>query len=215
MLLPPMQLATCPHPAAPRTVLPTTPADSRSKGCGGSCAPEGARQNGWLFAHVAKLAVATVRPAAVSVQPQQVLRGRGSRATRERCERRIRVGNRRGAERWWLRGQALPQAGAAPAPMLSEDEDGDGGAAPRKRPLQGHSEAPGQKRRHWPHPMRTVKRHVNPLVVPNHAAVRTRQGKEDKQGGMHTVHLRVQAGPAGGPPKVNRLRPPRATYPLR
>ena len=38
---------------------------------------------------------------------------------------------------------------AAAAPMLSLDGDGDGGAAPLpppKRPPQGHSEAPGQKR---------------------------------------------------------------------
>ena len=95
-------------------------------------------------ADVAELAVAAVHPAAVSVQLQQVPQGQGSRATHERRERRIRGGNRRGAERRWLRGQALPQAGAAAAPMLSEDGDGDGGAAPRKRPRQGHSEAPGR-----------------------------------------------------------------------
>ena len=31
--------------------------------------------------------------------------------------------------------------------MPSEDGDGDGGAAARKQPRQGHSQAPGQKRR--------------------------------------------------------------------
>ena len=45
-------------------------------------------------AHVAELAVATVCPAAVSVQLQQVPRGQGSRATQERRKRRIHGGNR-------------------------------------------------------------------------------------------------------------------------
>ena len=98
-------------------------------------------------AHVAELAVAAVRPAAVSVQLQRVLRGQGSRATHERCERRIRGGNCGGAERRWLRGQAWPQAGASAALMLSEDGDGDGGTAPLKRPRLDHSAALGQKRR--------------------------------------------------------------------
>ena len=66
----------------------------------------------------------------MSVQLQHVPRGQGSRATHERRERPIRGGNHRGAERRRLRGQAMPQAGAATAPMLCEDGDGDGGAAP-------------------------------------------------------------------------------------
>ena len=41
----------------------------------------------------------------------------------------------------------MSQAGAATAPMLCEDGDRDGGAAPWKRPRQDHSEAPGQRRR--------------------------------------------------------------------
>ena len=40
----------------------------------------------------------------------------------------------------------MPQAGAATAPMLCQDGNRDGGAALWKRPRQGHSEAPGQKR---------------------------------------------------------------------
>ena len=107
MLLPPVQLATCSHPAALHTVPPTTAADSRPKGCGRSRR----RAIEWVVdtapppAHMAELAVAV-------------------RATHERRERRIRGGNRRGAERRRLRGQVILQAGAAIAPMLCEDETG-------------------------------------------------------------------------------------------
>ena len=44
----------------------------------------------------------------------------------------------------WLHGQALPQAGAATAPMLSEDGDGEGGAAPPKRSRQGQGSRGGE-----------------------------------------------------------------------
>ena len=73
------------------------------------------------------------------VQVQQVPAGEGTRATRERRERRIRGGNCCGAERRRLCGLAMPAAVAAlastaAAPMLSGDSDIDGRAAPRKRP---------------------------------------------------------------------------------
>ena len=88
----------------------------------------------------------------VHVQVQQVAAGEGTRATDERRERRARGGNRRGAERWRLRELAMPAAVGAIAntpatPMLSEDTERDGGAAPRKRPWMGRSEAPGRRRR--------------------------------------------------------------------
>ena len=84
------------------------------------------------------------------VQVQQVSAGQGSPATRERRERRIHGGNRRGAERQRLHGQAMPAAVAAgastaAAPMLAKDSNGGGGADPRKRPREGRSEALGQR----------------------------------------------------------------------
>ena len=122
-----------------------------------------------LPARAAELAVATAeaRPTAacatqqamdkalqqvqVQVQVQQFPAGEGTRATRERRERRVCGGNRRGAVHRRRRGLAMPAtvaaaASTAAAPMLSEDSDGNGGAAPWKRPWVGRSEAPGQRR---------------------------------------------------------------------
>ena len=164
-------------PAAPHTVPLTTAADSQPKGCGRSHTPAGVVATAPPPAHVAELTVAATEvrppraaspvgvpeagaqrptamrahamlaPSLLHVELEQVPAGQGSRATRKCLERRICGGNCRGAERWRLRGQAMPQAGAAAAPMLCEDGDGDGGAAPQKRPRQDRSEAPGQRRR--------------------------------------------------------------------
>ena len=82
---------------------------------------------------------------ALCVELQQVPARQGSWATHVRRKRHIRGGNRRGAERRRLRGQAVPQPGATTAPMLCDN--GDGGAAPRKRPRHDRSEAPGRWRR--------------------------------------------------------------------
>ena len=83
----------------------------------------------------------------VQVQVQQVPVGHGTRATRERRERRIRWGNPPWGGGWRLRGPTMPAtvaaaASTAAAPMLAEDSDGDGGAALRRRPREG-PEAPG------------------------------------------------------------------------
>ena len=88
----------------------------------------------------------------MQVQVQQVLARQGSRATPERHKAHIRGGNCHGAERRRARRQAMPATVAAAAstdaaPMLSEDNDGDGGAAPGKQPWEGRSEAPGQRPR--------------------------------------------------------------------
>ena len=72
VLLPPLRLTTCPHPAAPHTMPLTTAAHSRPKGCGRSHAPADAAK--WVVdaapppAHVAELAVAAskVRPPTVA-----------------------------------------------------------------------------------------------------------------------------------------------------
>ena len=76
--------------------------------------------------------------------PKSVACRAGSRATRERRQRRICGGNRLGAVRRRLRGQTMPQPGTAASPMLCEDRDG--GSAPKKQPHQDRSEAPGRWR---------------------------------------------------------------------
>ena len=108
--------------------------------------PAAPRPRAMLARSVAEHAMKAVR----RVELEQVLVGQGSQATRERRERRIRGGNRRVAERRRVHGQAMPAAvavaaSAAAAPMLCEDGDGYGGAAPWKWPRQGGSEALGQR----------------------------------------------------------------------
>ena len=88
----------------------------------------------------------------VHVDVQHIPARQGTLAPRERCERRACGGNRPGAECRRRHGLAMPAAIAAaasiaPAYILSEGSDGDGGAAPRKRPWVGRSEHHGQRRR--------------------------------------------------------------------
>ena len=90
--------------------------------------------------------------AVLRVELELVPAGQGSRATRERRERRNRGANLQGAERRRQCGQALPTtvaaaASTAAARMLCEGRDGNGRVAPWKRPQEGHPKARGQRRR--------------------------------------------------------------------
>ena len=173
MLLPPVQLTTCPHllPAAPHTVPLTTVADSRPKGCprahgraaewvvdtapllvhvtglamvatevrppraaspagvpeAGAQRPAAMRARAKLAPSIAKQAINAVLP----VELEQVPAGQGSRATRERCERCIRRGNRWGAERWRLRGRRRPMPAPLPHRCSARTETGPAGQLPR------------------------------------------------------------------------------------
>ena len=86
-------------------------------------------------AMVARSAAKQAMSAMLHVELEYVLAGQGSRATRERRERRIRGGNRRVAKHRRLRGQTMPQPGVAASLMLRED--GDGGVAPKKAAVPG------------------------------------------------------------------------------
>ena len=112
MLLPPVQLTTCPHPAAPRTLPDNSGRLTAERLRAVPCTAEWVVDTAPPPAHVAELTVAATEvrppkaaspvgvleagaqhPTTMHVEPEQVPGGQGSPATQKRPERRIRGGN--------------------------------------------------------------------------------------------------------------------------